>query len=117
MEILGKIRDASIQVATRDRRKRKSGLDGCIIEFLTDDNVIQGALVRITLEEMNYHFNVKEIEISGKQLLCSAQQTGYWVHQLKRKEGFDLRTLLEVDVSLITDLEEIAQIRLEACWC
>lgn len=116
METLGKITDVAIQVATRDRRKRKHGLDGCVIEFLTNYLVKQNDLVQITYKDKAYFFDIKEIEISEKKLLCRAQQTGFWGDAFKRMDNFDLRDLLDVEASIIKDSKTIAHVNTVACY-
>lgn len=116
-KILGKITNASIQTASIDKHRRKSGLDGLVIEFITDEPVKDGQLVEIIFGGV-MPFTIREVEItSNKKLLCKATESGYWATKLSRKKDLDIRTLIDIDVELVTDADRIKKINEESCWC
>jgi len=113
METLGQITTAAIR--TSDKRARVTG--GTCITFLSSKNLTIGDYVNIVLNEGTHHFKVENIEISGKDLLIDAIEAGYWAHKFDNTESFDLRTLIGLDVTLVTDKEEKSRINEESCWC
>lgn len=106
-QIIGKIKTSQIQ-----------GKKGCIITFITNDNVITGNNVSIKFENKTHYFEVSDIKITDdNKLLVEANEVGYWATKLGRKSDFDLRTLTNVDISLITDKALLSKINEMSCWC
>jgi hypothetical protein len=114
-----KIINASIKVAERDRRSgRMIGLDGCVIEFHSEDTLKQNDKLKMCYEKEVHYFSVNEIEIAdNNKLLIRASEVGYWARAFRRKEGFDIRKLLNIEVEVVTDKETLSKISLESCWC
>lgn len=121
-KLLGKVTDAKILKAERDRRsKRKSGLDGLVVEFETSENLKDGDLVNINhnhSEKSKWQtFQVREIEAKGDNLLIRATEIGYFATFLSREEDLDLRKLIGSNVELIVDEEHIKSTRESSYWC
>lgn len=126
---LGTVKNVKILKPSRDRRTgRMSGLNGLVIEFETPTNLKDGQVVEMihsdkSLESMSNNrrptstFKVKEIEVIGENLLCRAEEYGYWARKLDRDDDLDLRTIIGSDVELIEDTERLSQLRTESCWC
>lgn len=116
--LLGKVKDAKILKATRDRRtKRMSGLNGLVIEFETEINITDKTVVELLYEGKRKPFNVREIEIAGNKLIGRAVECGYWATKLDRQDNLDLRTLIDCGVEMVEDSERLKQINTESCWC
>ena len=118
IKILGKVKDAKILVATRDRKtKRISPLNGLVIEFETDKTISDSTVVYLVYDGKFEPFNVKEIEISGDKLIGRAVETGYWAHFLSRNKDLDLRKIIGCDVELVDNAEQLKNIYEQSLWC
>jgi hypothetical protein len=107
------------QIVDSNKRERKTG--GTYITFLSKDTIAKETFVDIVFENKKYHFEVKNVEITENNLLkIEAKQVGYWATMLTRNNGdsiFDIRTLLKLPITIVTDEREIKQIHIESCWC
>lgn len=110
---LGKITDA--KNISSDKRARVQG--GIYITFLTNENINKNQYVKVVVNGKSYPFMVSDVVIEGKDLLVSAREVGYWAQKLDREENFDLRTLIDLDVELVTDSKKIEDIITQSCWC
>mgnify|MGYP003635452367 CR=1 FL=1 len=116
--LLGKVKNAKVLKGTRDRRtKRMSGLNGLVIEFETEVNITDSTVVELIHDGKRKPFNVREVEIVGKNLLGRAVECGYWAHKLQEQKDLDLRTLIDCDLEMVEDKERLSQINTESCWC
>ena len=97
---------------------RIHGKDGCVITFITDDNVVYKDKVMINFENKPHYFEVNDIKITDdNKLLVEANEVGYWALKFDKKENFDLRSLSCVDVKLIKDKDMLYKIDEMSCWC
>lgn len=108
--MIGTVVNAEIVTGSRGKR------GGTYIAFRTSENLKKDDLVRLEIQGQHY-FKVTDIAIIEKELLVSARETGYWANALERKDNFDIRNLIDLKVTLITDTEVIQRINKEACWC
>jgi hypothetical protein len=116
--LLGKVKDAKILKAVRDRRtKRLSGLNGLVIEFETETNITDRTVVELIYNGKRKPFNVREVEIADNKLLGRAVECGYWATKLDKQDDLDLRTLIGCGVEMVEDNERLKQINTESCWC
>ena len=98
-----------------DKRNRVSG--GTYITFISNDAISKGAYVDIVVENKTHHFEVADVKIIGKYLSVDAREVGYWARKIEKKDNFDLRTLLGLEIVIVTDDKEKKQIYTESCWC
>ena len=92
-------------------------LRGLHIEFISVDNLKEGDIVDLTLDGKNHHFEIRKVEILGDDLKITAKETGYWATKLDREQNFDLRTLIGLEITPVTNPDTIKDIRIQACWC
>jgi hypothetical protein len=91
--------------------------EGTLIEtYLQHLNINIGAKLSLTLEDKEYYFEVSELETSGGNLIVRARQVGYY-NKIKNKKNLDLRSLIGLEVSIITDPEVINEINQESRYC
>lgn len=115
---LGIITSASISNGSIDKKKKRTGLSGLVIEFETDETIKDGAVVKITFKGKEYAFKVREVEVNKDfKLTCKATEYGYSVGFLKSKDDLDLRDLFKIPVILITDEKLLKELREQSCWC
>ena len=115
--LLGKVKDAKILKAKRDRRTRRlSGLNGLVIEFETDTNITDNTVVELLYKDKRKPFNVREVEVVGNKLLGRAVECGYWAKKLEKQEGLDLRTLIDCGIEMVEDSDRLKKIREASCW-
>ena len=118
MKKLGTVIDAKKLVAHRDRRTRQlNGLNGLVIEFLTDTTITDSSVVYLTYNGINKPFNVREVEIKKDQLLGRAVECGYWAKKLEKDETLDLRSLIDCGILLVEDTDELNKIHEQSLWC
>lgn len=109
-DIIGLVSDAMI--LSGDRRAKVIG--GLHIEFKTERTITSNQIVQI---KSSHYFKVNEVKIEGNNLVIRAHEVGYWSNFLSRKEDFDLRSLLDEKVTLVTNKEELAKVHEMSCWC
>ncbi|WP_372938808.1 hypothetical protein [Seonamhaeicola sp.] len=115
--LLGKVKDAKILKAKRDRRTRRlSGLNGLVIEFETEETITNKTVVQLIYNDKIKPFNVREVEVVGNKLLGRAVECGYWAHKLEHQENLDLRTLIDCGVRMVKDEETLKNIRQASLW-
>jgi len=97
---------------------------GATIKFTSPYKTKVGDLFYIMVDRVNndganpHYFEVKDIAVTeGGLLKFLATETGYYAHKFDRKEDFDLRTIIGLQVIPMTDESEIKAIREQACWC
>lgn len=107
------IKDAKI--VSSDKRARVRG--GVYVTFLTANNMAKGDTVEMEFEGNKHYFEVSDISISGENLDVSAREVGYWARQFDNKKDFDLRKLIGVSVTPVTDKETLQKVNEMSCWC
>lgn len=110
---IGVVSDAKI--LSGDRRAGVSS--GTYITLITEENVTKGQMLEIFLDKERHNFEVTDISITEGKLSIDAREVGYWARKIDRKKDFDLRSLLGVEVTVVTDAEKLKQINTESCWC
>ncbi len=118
IKILGKVKDAKILVATRDRRSgRMNGLKGLVIEFETDEVITNTSVVYLVYKDKFKAFKVREVEILNDKLVGICEETGYYAHKLSGDTTLDIRTIIGCTVELVEDKEQLKKIYDQSCWC
>lgn len=116
MTKLGKISNVSIIEGIRDRRTgRIPTLNGLVIEFKTEHLIHKNNIICIDMDKTVHTFRIAEIEIDGNSFLCKCVVYGYY-NRLDKKDNFDIRTLIDVDVELIEDTKILDKLREESLW-
>lgn len=110
---IGKVINA--EILSSDKKARISG--GLYITFLTSVNVLKDAIVNIVVDGRWTAFKVTDVSIDGDNLSVRANEYSYWASKLDRIQGLDLRTLVGLDVSLVTDEETKKTLYTQSCWC
>lgn len=111
--IIGKVTDAKVSQGGGNL-KGKALKAGTTVEFVTDINVVLDSMLWIN----NHSFQANYISINDeKKLVVEAIEIGYYAHKFHMKKDFDVRSLLDSDVDLITDPEIITNINKQSCWC
>ncbi len=65
----------------------------------------------------NHYFEVTDILINGKNLEVKAIEVGYWCNKFDRKNDFDLRNLIGLELTKVEDLTTIKKINEMSVWC
>lgn len=108
-----KIYNAAIGIRYNDSRKRSTGYNTAIINFKIAENVLNGQMIK----QDNHYFEIHAINIDENNLLdVEAHEIGYYSMYHKQKD-FDIRNLIDYDVTIVTDLEEIKRVKQESCFC
>jgi hypothetical protein len=108
--IIGKVTDVKVL------RQGRGGLNGFVIEFSTDQAINDSGVVEIVYDGSSKPFNIIEVEIVGGNLLGRAVECGYY-SKLGNNKELDIRTLIGIDVTLVTDEKRLAQIYKQSCYC
>lgn len=107
------IKDAKI--VSSDKRARVRG--GVYVTFLTASNMVKGDTLEMDFENSKHYFEVSDISISGENLDVSAREVGYWARKFDNKKDFDLRKLIGVPVTPVTDSETLKNVNEMSRWC
>lgn len=100
------------------RTKRKSGLDGLIIEFRTEELIQDGNIIEIEFEGKMKTFRIDEIELGKNNTFFGrATEYGYWAEKLIKHPKLDIRKLMRLPIYLIEDENRLKILSDEACWC
>lgn len=110
---IGFVTDAKI--LSGDRKARIGA--GLYITFEISGNISKGQYVNLIHEGKGHSFEVTDIVISGENLSVDAKEIGYWASKLDRQKDLDLRSLLKLPLTLITDDKRIKDIYTQSCWC
>lgn len=118
MKNLGKVLDCGIGTKTRNSKGRVTGYNSMIITFESAGAVNMRDYVGMNLNNELRSFQVHAINIGDNSMLeIEAHEVGYYAHLLDNIKGFDIRTLISLDVFLIEDKEIQAKIYKESCYC
>jgi predicted nuclease of restriction endonuclease-like RecB superfamily len=99
------------KVISKIKTSRIHGEDGCVIIFITDDNVVYEDKVMINFEDEQHYFEVNDIKITDdNKLLVEANEVGYWASKFNKKKNFDLRSLSGIDILLVKDKSVLSKI-------
>lgn len=107
-----KVLFAEICKGTMNRRARRvTGLQGGVITFQSEKNLLVGSVVSIHLNNMNRFFKIAEISTTeDSKLEYAAENYGYWIEKIDRIEDLDLRTLVGLPVTIVTDELQLKEI-------
>jgi uncharacterized cupredoxin-like copper-binding protein len=106
------------KIISKVKTTRIHGKDGCVITFITDENVVYEDKVMINFEDKTHYFEVNDIKITDdNKLLVEANEVGYWASKFDKKENFDLRSLTGVNVKIIKDKSVLSKINEMSLWC
>ena len=92
-------------------------LKGTYIHFTSKDNFNKGDKLELDYEGSKNYFEVADISVNGENLDVKAVEVGYWARKFDKKENFDLRSLIGLEITKIEDAQTIAKIREMSCWC
>ena len=108
-----------IQIGNAEIKPFKRGeSSGCIITFVTNDKVVVGDKFGVKLEERTHYFDAIEIGITpDKKFEVKSNEVGYWARKIENKKDFDLRSIIDLEVSPIKDEQTLKKIHEESCWC
>ena len=109
--MIGKITDVKIL------KQGRGGLNGLVIDFITDVKINNNTVVQITYNDKLKPFYVKEVEIEDGKFIGRAEEAGYFARKLGNDINLDIRELIGFDVELVTDEERLKRINDESCWC
>jgi len=93
------------------------GSNGLFIYFQSQKNVNTDSFFSLTFNGENQYFEVTEISANDKVLEITAKETGYYASQLKNKKDFDIRDIIGLPISLISDEAKISKIKDQSGWC
>ena len=112
-----KVYDAGIGTKTRNKRGKTTGYNSHIISFVCEENITLSDYVKLE-QDGNFHtFEVHAVNINDDSHFdVEAHEVGHWARFLNKKEGYDLRNLLDVPVYMIKEKDEISKIREKSGW-
>lgn len=97
---------------------KKHGADkGLFIKTSSRDNLICGDFLVIKANEKFYPFKIVSLFTFGEELEITAKEVGYFARQLGEKKDLNLRSLINLEISVVTDEQRIKEIREESSWC
>lgn len=98
---------------------QKNQIGGCLISFMTMDIMGLDTIVSIkTPDEKTHYFNVISISATeDEEMVVIGNETGMHNRKIEYIKDFDLRTLVNLPITIVTDAEEINKVRQEAHWC
>ncbi len=108
-----------------DTDKRKKIIGGRYITFLISSThattITENSYVDVIVDadKRIHHFQVQSIIADTNNtnlLIVEAIEVGYWLWLLNTNKGFDLKTLIGLDVTEVTDVAKINAIREESLW-
>lgn len=102
-------------LTSSNKRSRIKG--GLYINYISIENVIKGSNISLKFEDENHYFEVTDILINGKNLEVKAIEVGYWCNKFDRKNDFDLRNLIGLELTKVEDLTTIKKINEMSVWC
>lgn len=99
-------------------RQGIDSIDGCIITFLTSVNIQYYAYVMIELDKKKHWFIVSNLSTTNIKtvLKAEAHEVGRFAQKFEQQDDFDLRSLIDVDVKLVTDRKTIEKVRKDSKW-
>lgn len=105
----------NFKIGSIDERGRST--DDAYVTFLTEASVNVGQMVDVLNAKGTGHYKITSIEIREDVLSVTAKEVGYWARQVNRLENFDIRSMIGLEVVLVTDEKALAAIHEESCWC
>lgn len=106
--ISSEIRQGSRNLRTR----RTQSLKGGIITFTTSGQVFEKDVFSLHFNDKDRYYKVEEISTIDKDTVeVAAVETGYFSDKSSRQPNFDVRSLIDKEVTKITDEKLIANIQ------
>ena len=99
------VTSSEIVKGTVNRRTRRvTGLTGGVITFETSGDIFQDSVVSINFNGGSQYYHVQEIStINGISVEVAATEYGYWADYPSKDKSFDVRSLIGLHVSVVTD--------------
>ena len=91
--------------------------DGLFIKTVSVDDLKYGDFLEIKVGGESYPFKITNIFTFGEELDVTAKEVGYFARQLGKKENLDIRTLINSEVSVVTNMQRINEIKEQSSWC
>lgn len=121
MYIVGTISDVELSKSQKNKKGKRIGFSGIIIEIETNDSLIDDSYIEIDVDGRKRPFVVDGITTKTNSelnsILIRAKETGYFANRLSHNKDFDIRSLLGLQVSLVTDVERIKKIKESSFYC
>lgn len=93
-------------------------VSGCIISFVSQDNIKIGTKLELPFENKSHYFEVDGQSITERNALkITAHEVGYYATKFDRNEDFDVRSLIGAEVETVTDPAVISKINEMSSWC
>lgn len=89
---------------------------GSKISFHTDEQVWPSQFVKFTYRDKEYFYKISNVKITGHLLEVEAFECGYY-NKISVSKKIDIRSIIHLDVELITDKEEISKVISETLLC
>jgi len=89
---------------------------GSKISFHTDEPVWPSQFVKFTYRDKEYPYKIVLVRTTGNLLEIEAVECGYY-NKISDSRKIDIRSIIHLDVELITDKEENAKVIAEASFC
>ena len=104
-----KVLFAEICKGTINRRTRRiTGLQGGVITFQSEESLSVGSVVSIHLNDMKRFFKIAEVSTTDSETLeYAAENYGYWGKKIDKIKDLDLRTLVDLPITLVTDKDQL----------
>lgn len=100
------------------RVRRTSGLRGGVITFQTDKPVFSGDIFTLHFDGKDRYYKAEEISTIDKENVeVAATEYGYIGSRLSRQPKFDVRSLLDLELTQVTDEEKLKQIAKSSTLC
>ena len=100
-----------VQGRRNPRTRRTEGLNGGVITFTTTGTANINSFFSIVVDGKQRFYKAAEISTIDKETVeVAAVETGYWAEKLSCNDEFDVRSILGLEVSLITDQDLIKNI-------
>jgi hypothetical protein len=104
-----KIISSEIRKGTRHPiLRRTQGLNGGIITFIRKEATFTKDIFFIIVNDKKRFYKVAEVSTIDKiQVEVAAVEYGYYANYLSNEAEFDVRSLIDMEVTQLTDLEQI----------
>jgi hypothetical protein len=98
------------------RQRRVVVPNGCIIGFDTNAIMTIGSMLSILYKDRLHFFKVYHIKANTNSLRVYAVEISYWCHLFTQVPDFDIRSILNLQITHITDKNRVKKIDEESRW-
>lgn len=99
------------------RTRRTQSLKGGIITFTTSGEVFENDIFTLNFNDKERYYKVEEISTIDKDTVeVAAVEYGYFAQKSSRQPNFDVRSLIDKEVTKITDSKLISDIHKAASF-